>query len=73
MFQTRIRGVMGAEQEWTVNDMVLYDYYFGASIGAIISNVNERQDKIVAVTLQNGIYTVIVENRGNQKDGDTNG
>lgn len=50
--------------------MVLYDYYFGASIGKIISDVNERQDKIVAVTLQYGIYTVIVENRGNQKEGE---
>ena len=53
--------------------MVLYDYYFGGSLGKIVSSINDRQDKIVAVTLQNGIYTVIVEMHGNKKDGDTNG
>ena len=61
-----------AEQRWTVNDMVLYDYVFGKRIGQMISDANERQDKIVAVTLQNGIYTMIVEVRGNKMDGGKN-
>lgn len=35
-----------------------------------IESINKYQDKIVAVTLEDGIYTIFYEDRGNAKDGE---
>lgn len=54
-----------------VNYLVLRAHVF--DLEDVIKGINERQDKIVAVTQNGNTYTIFYERNGNDKDGDTNG
>jgi hypothetical protein len=50
-------------------DMVYYDYIFvcDEDLAEIIRDINDCQDKIIAVTQNGQCYTIFYERRGNKK------